>query len=246
MTAVPFLPDSRLAVALTLAFSLLLPWAVLGPASTTRAAEALPGCRYDDVATRQTAYSAWRTTLLDTIYKLPASYVPPKLVSTADAGLNGGYLVRRVVIDDLRALVKAAKAAGAPVAVLSAYRSYKRQKQLYAAEVERFGEKQARLQVARPGHSEHQLGTTVDLRAKSTTTAPWTYTDWAKTKVGRWLANKAWRYGFVMSYPKGASERTCYMYEPWHYRYVGRDLAAKVMASGLTLREYLWKHFEAR
>jgi D-alanyl-D-alanine carboxypeptidase len=54
------------------------------------------------------------------------------------------------------------------------------------------------------------------------------------------MAANAWRYGFVMSYPRDAFEQTCYDYEPWHYRYVGRDLAARIRASGLTPRQFLW------
>jgi D-alanyl-D-alanine carboxypeptidase len=63
---------------------------------------------------------------------------------------------------------------------------------------------------------------------------------WADSAQGLWLAEHAWEYGFVLSYPDGQTSVTCYTFEPWHYRYVGRDLAADVHASGLTLREYLW------
>ena len=73
---------------------------------------------------------------------------------------------------------------------------------------------------ARAGHSEHQLGTTLDFRSYGGS-APWNYADWGTTKAGAWLRNNAWRYGFVMSYPKGKTSVTCYAYEPWHYRYVG-------------------------
>jgi D-alanyl-D-alanine carboxypeptidase len=55
------------------------------------------------------------------------------------------------------------------------------------------------------------------------------------------MAENAWRYGFVTSYPRGSFAQTCYDYEPWHYRYVGRDLAAAIRAGGLTPREYLWR-----
>ncbi|HSH21352.1 MAG TPA: M15 family metallopeptidase [Candidatus Caenarcaniphilales bacterium] len=232
-------------LSLRLGLLLALACGFVVPAATASAAEPLPECRYDDVRTRYTTYSAWRITLLDTIYKLPRSYVPPRLASTRDAGLNGGYYVRPLVVDDLRALGRAARNADAPVAVLSAYRSYDRQKQLFNAEVERYGEEQALRQVARAGHSEHQLGTTLDFRSKDSTKLPWNYTDWAKTPAGAWLARNGHRFGFVMSYPKGERSTTCYIYEPWHYRYVGRDMAAKVHASGLTLREYLWRHYES-
>ena len=98
---------------------------------------------------------------------------------------------------------------------------------------------------ARPGHSEHQLGTTIDFRSASSTKAPWDYADWATTGPGAWMKANAWRYGFVMSYPKGESATTCYTYEPWHYRYVGRTLAERIHDSGLTVREYLWRHYES-
>jgi len=92
---------------------------------------------------------------------------------------------------------------------------------------------------ARPGHSEHQLGTTFDFTSLGGR-PPWEYADWAATPAGGWMAANAWRYGFVMSYPRNSFARVCYDYEPWHYRYLGRQAAAEVRASGLTLREWLW------
>ena len=59
--------------------------------------------------------------------------------------------------------------------------------------------------------------------------------------AGAWLRVNAWKYGFVMSYPKGKTAVTCYQYEPWHYRYVGRTRARLIRSSGLTLREFLWR-----
>jgi len=200
----------------------------------------LPDCRYDDDLTKYRAYADWRRTLLDPIYMVPRSYAPPDLVSTADAGLNGGYLVRSVVRDRLRAMATAARNAGAPLAVQSAYRSYATQESAFAAEVRRVGYGRAVKQSARPGHSEHQLGTTIDFRSYGNTTPAWNYTDWGTTKAGTWLKANAWRYGFVMSYPKGKTTVTCYIYEPWHYRYVGPWRAKEIRDRGLTLREYLW------
>jgi D-alanyl-D-alanine carboxypeptidase len=92
---------------------------------------------------------------------------------------------------------------------------------------------------ARAGHSEHQLGTALDFRS-ARGPDPWDLEDWGATPEGRWLAENAHRFGFVMSYPAGQESVTCYIYEPWHYRYVGREVAQEVMASGLTLREWLW------
>jgi len=61
------------------------------------------------------------------------------------------------------------------------------------------------------------------------------------TPAGAWMAEHAWEFGFVMSYPRGSFAQTCYDYESWHYRYVGRALAADIRASGLTPREFLWR-----
>ena len=94
---------------------------------------------------------------------------------------------------------------------------------------------------ARAGHSEHQLGTTLGLTSLGGR-PPWEYADWAATPAGAWTAANAWRYGFVMSYPRDSFGNVCYDYEPWHYRYLGREKAKQVRESGLTLREWLWLH----
>jgi D-alanyl-D-alanine carboxypeptidase len=207
------------------------------------AAAAPPECRYDDVLTRHTAYRDWEITLLDTIFMVRKAYVPPRLVSTSNAGLNAGGKVRRFVIPDLRALATAARNANAGLRVISAYRSFSTQKTIYEREVERYGVKHARLQVARPGHSEHQLGTTLDFGSARSAKDAWDYSDWATTAAGSWIKKNGWKFGFVMSYPKGERGVTCYRYEPWHWRYVGREMAADIRNSGLTLREYLWSRF---
>ena len=71
--------------------------------------------------------------------------------------------------------------------------------------------------------------------------APWNYADWATTKAGAWMKANAWKYGFIMSYPKYQSAKTCYQYEPWHYRYFGRATAKLIHDSGLVSRYWLWK-----
>jgi len=110
--------------------------------------------------------------------------------------------------------------------------------------LDRDGYEAALASSARPGHSEHQLGTAIDLRSYSGPPA-WELEDWAATPEGAWVAANAHIYGFVMSYPKGMSDVTCYVYEPWHYRYVGRETAAAIHRSGLTPREYLWLALQA-
>lgn len=200
----------------------------------------LPICRYDDVLTARRTTGHWDSSLLDTIYRLPSSYVPGDLVDTSKAGVNAGYSIRRLALADFADLVAAARAAGKPIRVVSAYRSYSTQQATFASWVARDGLDAALRGSARPGHSEHQLGTTVDV-THAGGAGPWDYRDWATHPTGAWMRDNAWRFGFVMSYPKNAIDVTCYQYEPWHYRYVGREVAREVRLSGLTLREWIWR-----
>ncbi|MGL4608836.1 MAG: M15 family metallopeptidase [Trueperaceae bacterium] len=203
-------------------------------------AQALPSCSYDDVLTAHQGYEDWALTLLDTIYKLPETYAPPDLVSVAETGLSADYKLRALVLPDLTALVGAARDAGLRLELQSAYRSYSYQAKTFQSWVDKEGLEAALQSSARPGHSEHQLGTAADFRSAGGP-APWDVADWGTTPEGSWLAQHAWEYGFVMSYPSGKQNITCYIYEPWHYRYVGKNVAKAVKESGLTLREWLWE-----
>ena len=207
----------------------------------TPSAEAgsLPACRIADVLTKWSAPADWGRTLVDTTYRVRRSYRPTGLVSVASAGLSGGGSIRRVALADLRAMVRASRIAGARLAVESAYRSYATQVWTFAYWARVGGRASALATSARPGHSEHQLGVAIDFKTAGRA-SPWRYGDWARTREGAWLARNAWRYGFVMSYPAGKRSLTCYAYEPWHYRYVGRDLARQVHDSRRTLRQVLW------
>jgi D-alanyl-D-alanine carboxypeptidase len=199
----------------------------------------LPTCDYLDLPTARASYVDWGTTILDTVFMLPGGYAPTDLVDTSQAGLNGSYFIRTIAVSDLKAMVAAALADGAHLAVQSAYRSYTGQVLTFNGWVSQVGYGEALKTSARPGHSEHQLGTAIDFRAVGGG-SPWNYPDWAKTTEGAWLAANAWTFGWVMSYPSGSSAVTCYRYEPWHYRYVGRTTAAAVHDAGGTLRKWLW------
>ncbi len=201
---------------------------------------------YKDIKTRFRALSEWRKTLVDTRLRVGSSYKPKDLVSVSQANIGGSGKVRKIIIDDLTAMAAAARKAGKGIAVRSAFRSYSSQQAVFQGWVNQSGYQQALKYSARPGHSEHQLGTTIDFRSASSQKAPWDYNDWATSKPGAWMQQNAWRYGFVMSYPKGKFSKVCYAYEPWHYRYVGRTLARKIHDSGLTPREYLWRHYESQ
>ncbi len=202
-------------------------------------------CAYADDAAPFGTTDQWPYTVLDTRFRLASDYAPDDLVELAVAladvapgAAPAGMKLRAVVLADLRALLSAAAAAGLELAIQSAYRSFAYQESTFAYWVKEESYDQALRSSARAGHSEHQLGTAMDLRSLTGPEA-WDLDDWATTPEGAWAAENAWRYGFVMSYPPGEEGVTCYMYEPWHYRYVGRAVAADVHASGLTLREYL-------
>ncbi len=183
----------------------------------------------------------WYRTLLDPTYALPSLYEPPDLVSAAGAGYSAEFRIRALVVDDLGAMRRAILDEGLPeVALIAAYRSVQDQAALFQARQTELGQAEAAESVARPGHSEHQLGTAIDVRPIGATDVDQSF---GATPTGQWLAANAWRFGFVLPYPEGAQEVTCYKYEPWHLRYLGPDLARRVHESGITLREYLW-HWE--
>jgi D-alanyl-D-alanine carboxypeptidase len=191
---------------------------------TESAVRRLPRCRYRDLPAVGDPATDWATMVLDTVYRLPADYAPRRLVSTRRAGLQSGFEVIPEVIDDLRAMHQASIRAKAEIAVRWAYRSYGEQAGAFAYWVRDAGRARALQVSARPGHSEHQLGTTIDVEGGEA-----------------WLADEAWRYGFVVSYPfEHSPDTTCYKAEPWHLRYVGREAAAEVQAAGVSLRAWLW------
>ncbi|MDE0805110.1 MAG: M15 family metallopeptidase [Acidimicrobiales bacterium] len=209
--------------------------------TTVVALETPPACEYLDEQSIFADEADWARTIVDTAYALPEAYEPPDLVSASGAGYSAEFRVRSLVIDDLDALRNAIIAADVPeVALLAAYRTIEDQEALFALREDELGFADAAKGTARAGHSEHHLGTTVDFRPIGATDVDQSFGD---TATGQWLEDHSWEYGFVISYPEGQEAVTCYKYEPWHYRYVGRELAADIQASGLTLREYLW-HWE--
>jgi D-alanyl-D-alanine carboxypeptidase len=226
---------------------LLLALALLTPAPAAATVAPLPTCRYADQTASFDGDADWDDVVLDTAFRLPAGYTPGDLVAVTNAGVavaRSGMRLRTIVIADLRALDRAARRAGHRISIYSAYRSEAYQRGLYAAAVRAVGRTTARLYSARPGHSEHQLGTAIDIGTKGAG-SPMTG-DWAQTATGAWVNAHAWEYGFIRSYPRPRAgegtrnPRSCYAYEPWHFRYVGRERAAAVHASTLTLREWLW------
>jgi zinc D-Ala-D-Ala carboxypeptidase len=208
------------------------------PVSPSSNVAALPACIYGDDPAERVGYDDWDRSLLDTRYRLPRDYRPPDLVPVSDAGFDSDLEIRQLVVVDLAALRIAAAEAGHSVEVLAAYRSFAEQRALFEERKEQFGYDRSLDKTARAGHSEHQLGTAVDFKSAGEVDVTQA---WGEDPTGRWVAENAHRFGFVLSYPKDRRSETCYPYEPWHFRYMGRDEATRVRASGLTLREYLWR-----
>lgn len=178
--------------------------------------------------------------LVDRGHSIPATYVPPDLVTLPQGPMVGpAVLMRREAGEALLRLLSGAQAQGTYLTAISGFRSYELQQQTLAQEIKQYGDAKAHSEVADPGHSEHQLGVAVDVAAARDTTLEQSFGD---TPEGRWLAANAPAYGFVISYPQGKEAITGYVYEPWHVRYVGLPLAQRIVASSQTLTEYLPAH----
>ena len=201
----------------------------------------LPDCRFDDILTVPRGYDDGPITLVDHLLTVGRDYAPPDLMSVYRMGLAGSGQIRRIAAKDTRAMAQAAAGNGTPIGAWSTYRTYRTQQTLYRDGVTAFGVKVASRAWARPGHSEHNLGLGVDFMTAGGGNP--LIGDWSTTPAGAWMNDNAWKYGWVMSFPKGKRSITCFHYEPWHYRYVGREVAREIHDSGLTVREYLWANF---
>ena len=150
----------------------------------------------------------------------PATYVPARLVRVQ------GERLRSEAADAYKLLAKAAKGAGVNIIPVSGYRSYSQQASLYDSYVRQYGQATADTLAARPGFSEHQTGLAMDIGNASGVCA--LQACFATTPAGKWAAQNAKTYGFIIRYPSGAEDVTGYTYEPWHLRYVGKELAGQV------------------
>ena len=121
----------------------------------------------------------------------------------------------------------------------SGFRSYKNQKALYERTRDSRGVVVAEKLTARPGHSEHQLGLAADFSVRGQGCV--IMTCFGKLEAGIWLAENAPKYGFILRYPKGYKSITGFQYEPWHFRYVGVELATEMKTKGIKTLEEFWK-----
>lgn len=171
---------------------------------------------------------------------LDSSYIPDnlELLDTSYAK-SGIYLVKEAK-DNLEKLIEDAKEDGMNIRVISAYRSYTYQENLYNNYVSSDGVENADTYSARAGYSEHQTGLVIDI-----TRAYDNFNNFENTDEYNWMLENAANYGFILRYPKDKEDITTYSFEAWHYRYVGVELAQKIKASNLTFDEYYVRYLES-
>ncbi|GAB1476075.1 hypothetical protein MASR2M70_09070 [Bacillota bacterium] len=150
---------------------------------------------------------------------------------------EAGRYMREEAAEQFHKLVEVAAAEGHEIVMTTAYRSYDFQQTLWNNYVASEGEAAASRFSARPGQSEHQSGLAVDVSSPS---VDYELTDrFGESEEGKWLAENARFYGFIIRFPKGKEDITGYMYEPWHIRYVGEAAAAEIYNKNITLEEFL-------
>jgi D-alanyl-D-alanine carboxypeptidase len=193
-------------------------------------------------------------TIVTLTYGLSRAYEPADLVSInpyfSDA-ITLGYptTVREPVLVPLQAMIDDMQTAGLQPLIISGYRSYASQAIAYQKWLTQNPET-ASILSAPPGFSEHQLGTTIDFSSPELADIVGEpeiqfHTYFYQTSEGSWLANNAHLYGFTLSYPRAAFALTGFYYEPWHFRYIGIELATMLYEADISLTEYLLSQYPA-
>lgn len=179
--------------------------------------------------------------LVDKSHPLPDGYTPQNLV-TLDTGR--AYMINRKDLSltktaeqALQEMALAAKRDGVTLLVSSSYRSYTYQKNLFDRYVRESGEKEAERFSARAGTSQHQLGTVVDFGSISD--------EFAQTRAGTWVLHNASTYGWSLSFPKGYEAVTGYVWESWHYRYIGAEACAFQQKWFGDIQQYILEFIDA-
>ncbi len=188
--------------------------------------------------------SIW--TLVSKTRPISTNYVPTVSipnVATNTSKSDYEQSVRTDISSQIESLFKAASNDGYPLMIGSGYRPSTLQEYYYNSAVNAYGEEEANRSTAKPGQSEHQTGLAVDISPVSREC--YIETCFSETPEGIWLAENSYKYGFILRYPSGKEAITGYEYEPWHFRYVGVDLATAIYESGLTLDE-AWSYLKSQ
>lgn len=177
--------------------------------------------------------------LVNKYRKLDSNYTPSDLEKIDERFNPEGLFLRHCARIAFERMCESALLEGISLRAVSAFRSYSYQHEVYFRyltsdkTLEDYQIQRDKVS-ARAGHSEHQTGLAVDINDLEES--------FEKSQEGKWLASNAYKYGFILRYPKGKEAITGYSYEPWHYRYLGKRLAYQVYRSGLTYDEYYVRH----
>lgn len=183
--------------------------------------------------------SDWNLILVNPWNPLPDEY------NISLTSLPNGHAIDSRCYPALTEMMNDCREAGCQPLICSSYRSQEKQESLYQERIDEltaqgYSKKDAKAKaatsVARPGTSEHQAGLAVDLVDNSHQILDATQQD---TPVQQWLMENSWKYGFILRYPNDKSSLTGIIYEPWHYRYVGKEAAQEIYERGICLEEYL-------
>lgn len=165
----------------------------------------------------------------------PIGWAPSDLV-WPNVPNSSGHPLRATAATALEQMYAAAQSVGLQMTVVSGYRSYAMQEGLFNSYAQRDGVQAAERYSARPGHSEHQTGLAVDLDDGSGCAFSSCF---GQTATGTWLGENAHQFGFILRYHDGQEATVGYLYEPWHFRYVGTEIASDMRSRGLlNLEDY--------
>lgn len=171
--------------------------------------------------------------LVNKNYQLNQQYVPNDLETISIQYAYENKKLRKEAKEAFEMLSRDAKNLGYRIIVTSAYRDYQYQQKLFEEYTKEKGEAYALECSARPGHSEHQTGLAIDVAGSNDD-----YDEFESTIEFPWMKENAHLYGFILRYPKGKEKITGFKYEPWHYRYVGNEIAKIIYEENITLEEY--------
>lgn len=215
------------------------PQTITAPKSTASAETSVSSSSTVELPSELTDINSMQYLLNKKYGVLSNTYVPSDLTDPENVTSTSGVItVRSEVAAKLEEMVTAASNSGITILVSSGYVSYEEQEQLYLAQVAILNESGASTATPKAGYCENQLGLAVDL-TDSSNTATQTVA-FAETDAGKWLYEHAHEYGFILRYPQGKTSITGYDYMPWHYRYVGVDVATAMynISPDETMEEY--------
>lgn len=189
--------------------------------------------------TKKTPYPNTDYILVNKHIYMGEDYIPEDLEELDTSYARSGMKLVKKAKKAVEQMAKQAKKEGFTIRVMSSFRDYQYQVNLYNRYKETDGEEKADTYSARPGFSEHQTGLCIDIDDGNLS-----YTNFEKSPSFNWMQENAHKYGFILRYPKDKTDITTYTYESWHYRYVGKEIASYIKEHNITFDEYYIQFIE--